>query len=125
MKKILVVEDDPVGGLVLMDFLEAHGYQTSLARSGKDGVAACAIDRPHMMIVDVLLPFKNGFEVCFAVRGTPEGRDIPILLMSAVYRDKEHAEHYATEGLAAQGFLSKPFELSELLGRVQALIGKA
>jgi DNA-binding response OmpR family regulator len=123
LTKILVVEDDPINGLVLLDFLTAHGYKTSLARTGPDGVAAFEKDQPDMMIVDVLLPMKNGFEVCFAVKRSPRGRDVPVLLMSAVYKDVEHAESYAKEGLAAQGFIVKPFELTDLLERVHALVG--
>jgi DNA-binding response OmpR family regulator len=123
VKKILVVEDDPINGLVLMDYLEANGYQTFLARNGTDGVAAFEKDQPDLMIVDVLLPYKNGFEVCFAVKRAPGGEKTPVLLMSAVYKDKAHAEQYAKDGLRAQGFLMKPFELSELLTRVRELVG--
>src|SRR5437879_3370172 len=98
-KKILVVEDDPVNGLVLMDFLDAHGYTTSLARNGADGVVAFGQDEPDLMIVDILLPLKNGFEVCFDVKRTPRGEKTPILLMSAIYKDLEHAKQYANQGL--------------------------
>jgi DNA-binding response OmpR family regulator len=124
-KRILVVEDDPVNGLILLDFLEAHGYKTSLARTGADGVAAFETDRPDLMIVDVLLPLKNGFEVCFAVKRTPEGEKTPILMMSAIYKDLEHAEEYTKTGLSAQGFLKKPFDMWDLLARVRSLVGDA
>jgi two-component system response regulator VicR len=122
-KKILVVEDDPVNGLVLVDYLDAHGYETHLARNGNDGVRAFEQDKPDLMIVDVLLPFKNGFEVCFDVRRSPGGAKTPLLLMSAIYKDKEHADQYAREGVHAHGFLMKPFELAELLSRVRELVG--
>jgi DNA-binding response OmpR family regulator len=124
-KTILVVEDDPVNGLVLLDFLEAHGYQVRLSRTGPDGVAAFAKDRPDMVLVDVLLPRKNGFEVCFDIKRSERGRETPVLLMSAIYKDVAHAEGYAKNELGAQGFLVKPFELTDLLSRVRALIGEA
>jgi two-component system alkaline phosphatase synthesis response regulator PhoP len=124
VKKILVVEDDPVGGLVLLDFLDAHGYRTSLARTGPDGVQAFAKDRPDLMIVDVLLPMKNGFEVCFEVKRTPEGSATPILLMSAIYKGGD-AEDYAKRGVQAEGFIAKPFDLKDLLSRVRAIVGEA
>jgi DNA-binding response OmpR family regulator len=117
------VEDDPVNGLVLLDYLEAHGYRVLLSRTGPDGVAAFQKDKPDMVLVDVLLPRKNGFEVCFDIRRTDRGRSIPVLLMSAVYKDVAHAEGYARTDLGAQGFLVKPFELTELLARVHTLIG--
>jgi DNA-binding response OmpR family regulator len=122
-KTILVVEDDPVNGLVLLDYLEANGYRVRLSRTGPDGVAAFEKDRPDLVLVDVLLPRKNGFEVCFDIKRSEQGRATPVLLMSAVYKDVEHAEGYAKTDLGAQGFLVKPFELTELLARVRALIG--
>jgi DNA-binding response OmpR family regulator len=124
-KTILVVEDDPVNGLVLLDYLTAHGYRVLLAKTGPDGVAAFQRDKPDMVLVDVLLPRKNGFEVCFDIKRSERGRDVPLVLMSAIYKDVEHAEGYAKNDLGAQGFLVKPFELTDLLGRVKSLIGEA
>jgi DNA-binding response OmpR family regulator len=124
-KTILVVEDDPINRLVLLDYLEAHGYRVFLSRTGPDGVAAFAKDRPDLVLVDVLLPLKNGFEVCFDIKRTPQGQATPVLLMSAIYKDVAHADEYAKTDLGAQGFLVKPFELSELLQRVHTLIGDA
>lgn len=124
-KSILVVEDDPINGLVLLDFLEAHGYRVYLSKTGPDGVAAFAKDRPDMVLVDVLLPRKNGFEVCFDIKRTERGRTTPVVLMSAIYKDVEHADGYSRHDLGAQGFLKKPFELRELLTRVESLIGPA
>jgi DNA-binding response OmpR family regulator len=122
-KTILVVEDDPVNGLVLLDYLEAHGYRVLLSKNGPDGVTAFSKDKPDLVLVDVLLPRKNGFEVCFDIKRTEKGRTTPVLLMSAIYKDVAHAEGYAKTDLGAQGFLVKPFELADLLARVQALIG--
>ena len=124
-KTILVVEDDPVNGLVLMDYLEAHGYRVLLSKTGPDGVAAFAKDAPDMVLLDVLLPRKNGFEVCFDIKRTERGRTTPVLLMSAVYKDIEHARGYVRNELGAQGFLVKPFELGHLLTQVRSLIGEA
>jgi DNA-binding response OmpR family regulator len=124
-KTILVVEDDPVNGLVLLDFLEAHGYRVLLSKTGPDGVAAFVQDHPDMVLVDVLLPRKNGFEVCFDIKRTEHGRATPVLLMSAIYKDVEHAEQHARADVGAAGFLVKPFELGDLLARVRTLIGEA
>jgi DNA-binding response OmpR family regulator len=124
-KTILVVEDDPVNGLVLLDYLEAHGYRVLLSKTGPDGVAAFTKDHPDMVLVDVLLPRKNGFEVCFDIKRTERGRTTPVILMSAIYKDIAHAEGYVRNELGAQGFLVKPFELTSLLVQVRALIGEA
>jgi DNA-binding response OmpR family regulator len=124
-KTILVVEDDLVNGLVLFDFLKAQGYRPLLARTGPDGVATFDKERPDLVICDVLLPRQNGFQVCFEIRRMPHGARTPVLLMSAVYRDQPSAEQYARNDLQAQGYLVKPFELSDLLARVRELVGAA
>lgn len=120
-KTILVVEDDPVNGLVLLDYLEAQGYRVLLAKTGTAGIEAFDVERPDMALVDVLLPLRNGFEVCFEMKR--RSAETPVLLMSAIYKNVTHAQAYAKNDLHAQGFLVKPFELSELLERVRALIG--
>lgn len=123
MKKILVVEDDAVSARMLRDYLDAHGYETVLASTGPEGLRRFQTESPDLMIVDVALPMKNGFELCFDVKRTDHGRRMPLLLMSAVYRDRLDGERYATEDLRAQGWLSKPFDLRTLLDRVEQLIG--
>lgn len=125
MKTILVVEDDVVHAQVLHDFLTAHGYFVSVARNGQEGVERFTAEQPMMVIADVALPRKSGFELCFDIRQHPEGRDTPLILISAVYTDLEHAEKVAVDGLTAQGFLVKPLDLYDLLGRVHTLIGEA
>lgn len=125
MARILVVEDDPVSARMMRDFLVAHGHPTTVATTGPDGVAAFMREEPDLMIIDVALPRKNGFEVCFDVKRTPRGRTTPVLLMSAVYRDADHAERYAQDDLRAQGYLTKPFDLRDLLARVQELLPAA
>ncbi len=124
MKKILVVEDDPVNLQILSDFLAAHGYATSGAATGPEGVASFWKERPDLMLVDVQLPRKNGFEVCFEIKRTPEGEKVPVLLMSAVYSPRDEQDRLAAPSLAS-GYLAKPFDLSELLARVRGLIGDA
>jgi DNA-binding response OmpR family regulator len=122
-KKILIVEDDPISSKALSDFLDAHGYRTAIARTGNEGLERFRSDRPDLMLVDVQLPLKSGFELCFEVRRALHGRDLPIVLMSAVYTDLEHAIPYATKGLGAQDYLVKPFSLGSMLERVEALLG--
>ena len=124
-KTILVVEDDPIGGIVLRDFLQAHGYRVVLAKTGTDGVEAFARSAPDLALVDILLPRKNGFEVCFDIRRTEHGAAIPVLLMSAVVREDEPPSGVSLADTRPEGFLVKPFQLVDLLDRVQALIGEA
>jgi len=122
-KKILIVEDDTISAKVLTDYLDSLGYTTSVAYDGVEAVKKFEEERPDLMIVDVLLPKKNGFEVCHNVRSMPGGQKIPMILMSAVYKTSK-AEEHAKSDLNAQEYLVKPFKLSELFEKVQALVGR-
>jgi DNA-binding response OmpR family regulator len=123
VKKILVVEDDPMNLTILEDFLTSSGYETITASDGPQGVAKFVEFEPDLALIDVQLPRKNGFEVCFDIKRTPHGSSAAVLMMSAFYTDEEHARPYTEKGLRADGYLLKPFELSELLAQIQSLIG--
>jgi len=124
MKRVLVVEDDPLSLNIVTTFLRAHGYDILVARTGQQAIDIFQLDRPDMIVLDVQLPRKNGFEVCFEVKRTEEGKKTPIVLMSAVYTDEEHATRYSAE-LHADAYFVKPFPMKTLLGRVRDLIGEA
>ena len=92
---------------------------------GTAGVSMFKEQLPDLAIVDVLLPRTNGFEVCFEIKRTAHGKKTPVFLMSAVYKDLERAEVYAKNDLQAQAYFVKPFDLAQLLRRVQLFIGEA
>ena len=125
MKKILVVEDDPVNQMILVDFLAANGYQTVAAASGPEGIERFERDTPDLMLVDVQLPRKNGFEVVREIKSRPTGKTTPMLLMSAVYTDRDQTTRLEKLGSLADGYLSKPFDLVQLLAQVRQLLGEA
>jgi CheY-like chemotaxis protein len=79
VKKILVVEDDPVNQMILADFLAANGYATVAAGSGPEGLERYDRDAPDLCLVDVQLPRKNGFEVVREIKS--RGKQTPVLLM--------------------------------------------
>ena len=124
MKKILVVEDDPVNQMILADFLAANGYQTVAASSGPEGIERFERDTPDLLLIDVQLPRKNGFELLREIKGRPEGKATPILLMSAVYNDRDQSSRTLELGTLADGYLSKPFDLVKLLALVRQLLGE-
>jgi DNA-binding response OmpR family regulator len=123
-KQVLIVEDDPINARVLVDFLTAKGYRTSVASTGPEGIARFSETQPDLTIIDVLLPRKNGFEVCFAIRRSEQGKRAPVLLMSAAYTNRDEAEQMRA-ALSADAFLLKPFELHELLANVRRALGEA
>ena len=125
MKKILVVEDDPVNQMILSDFLAANGYHMVAASSGPEGLERFERDAPDLLLVDIQLPRKNGFELLREIKGRPEGKATPILLMSAVYNDRDQSNRTIQLGTLADGYLSKPFDLVQLLAQVRQLIGSS
>lgn len=124
MKKILVVEDDPINQMILSDFLAANGYQTLAASSGPEGIERFELDAPDLLLVDVQLPRKNGFELVREIKSRPTGKTTPILLMSAVYNDRDQSSRTIQLGTLADGYLSKPFDLVQLLTTVRQLLGE-
>ena len=122
MKKILVVEDDPVNQMILMDFLPANGYQTIAASTGPEGIEQYDRTHPDLCLVDVQLPRKNGFEL---MREIKSRSTTPILLMSAVYTDQDASTRTVQLGTLADGYLTKPFDLVQLLAQVRQLLGEA
>ncbi len=124
VKKILVVEDDPVNQMILSDFLAANGYETVAASTGPEGIERFESDAPDLLLVDVQLPRKNGFELVREIKGRPNGKDTPIVLMSAVYTDRDQSSRTVQLGTLADGYLSKPFDLVQLLTTVRQLLGE-
>ena len=122
MKKILVVEDDPVNQMILIDFLAANGYETVGASSGPDGIERFDREVPDLCLVDVQLPKKNGFELVREMKS--RGRATPVLLMSAVYNDQDQSTRTIQLGALADGYLTKPFDLVNLLAQVRSLLGE-
>jgi CheY-like chemotaxis protein len=122
VKKILVVEDDPINQMILSDFLAANGYETCAAASGPEGIESYDREAPDLCLVDVQLPRKNGFELVREMKS--RGRKTPILLMSAVYSDRDQSSRTVQLGTLADGYLSKPFDLVHLLSQVRELLGE-
>lgn len=117
MAKILIVEDqkDMVTGLVFN--LEAQGYEVSAAYDGQEGLASAERDKPDLIVLDIMLPKKDGFEVCRELRR--KGHDVPILMLTA---RREEADKVLGLEIGADDYLTKPFGLSEFLARVKALL---
>ncbi|MCX5744932.1 MAG: response regulator [Proteobacteria bacterium] len=121
--KILVVEDDPINQMILADFLAANGYVMVTAATGPEGLEQFEREAPDLLIVDVQLPRMNGFELCRAIKGRPDGSgNVPILLMSAAYTDRDQSNRTVQLGTIADGHLTKPFDLVQLLAQVRALL---
>jgi two-component system, OmpR family, alkaline phosphatase synthesis response regulator PhoP len=115
--QILLVEDEPGLVLTLTDLLRAEGYKVETAADGEAGLSR-ALTRQHSLIVlDVMLPRKNGFEVCRELRQA--GVDTAILMLTAKTLVGDRVTGLR---LGADDYLAKPFDPSELLARIEALL---
>jgi DNA-binding response OmpR family regulator len=119
-KRILVVEDDESILLGLRINLEAEGYEVKVATDGEMGLALARADGIALIILDVMLPKENGFELLRKLRG--EGHNTPVILLSA--RGAELDKVMGLE-LGAEDYITKPFSLAELLARVKVQLRRA
>lgn len=119
-KKILIVEDDPGIQLSLKDELESEGYVVSTAHDGEEGLRKFQEKQPDLVILDIMLPLLNGYEVCKKLR--QGGSRTPIIMLSV--RDKEVDKVLGLE-LGADDYVTKPFSLREVVARVRALLRRS
>jgi two-component system, OmpR family, alkaline phosphatase synthesis response regulator PhoP len=116
-RHILVIEDDESITLGLRMNLEAEGYEVSVATDGEEGLTVARSGTTDLVILDVMLPKMNGFEVLRVLRA--EGRTVPVIMLSA--RGAEMDKVMGLE-LGAEDYVTKPFGLAELLARVKAVL---
>ncbi|MCL4149132.1 UNVERIFIED_CONTAM: hypothetical protein GTU68_043201 [Idotea baltica] len=116
MEHILVVEDDPSISEWISDYLTGHGYEVSVANRGDVAVELIAEDQPDLVLLDILLPEKNGFEVCQEVRGFYKA---PILMITACGEEQDEVKGLE---LGADDYVTKPVRLRALLARIQSLL---
>jgi DNA-binding response OmpR family regulator len=119
-RTILLVEDDPTLTLGLVDALEFEGFRVLHETNGKEAVAAAARERPDCIILDLMLPDINGYQVCEAVRESDPL--VPILMLTA--RSQE-ADKIRGLDAGADDYVTKPFSIGELVARLRALFRRA
>jgi DNA-binding response OmpR family regulator len=117
MKRILVIEDEPQMRLGLRDNLELEGYEVETAVDGDEGLQKAASFSPDLVILDVMLPKKSGFDVCRDLRARSIAT--PIVMLTA--RSAETDKVLGLE-LGADDYVTKPFSITELLARVRAVL---
>jgi DNA-binding response OmpR family regulator len=117
MARILIVDDEPQIVRGLEDNLRFEGYQTSTARDGDEALAVAAREAPDLILLDIMMPDKSGWDVCRELRG--RGIDVPIIMLTA--RGEETDRVRGLE-LGADDYITKPFSLRELLARVRAVL---
>lgn len=117
--KLLVADDEPAILSMITDIFEPMGYQVITVTDGQKAIDMAIETHPDMVIVDVLMPKKNGFEVCRAIRNHPNLEDIPIVLLSAMADEYNRLTGFE-EG--ADDYIIKPFQIDEIKSRINALL---
>lgn len=116
-RRVLVIEDEPQMRAMLADNLEFEGYQVTAVPSGEDAMAEFDRHAFSLLLVDVMLPGIDGFEVCQRLRG--RGTHVPIILLTARTQERDRVHGL---DVGADDYVSKPFSVRELLARVRAQV---
>ena len=114
---VLIVEDEPAIERGLSDAFRLRGFEVSTARDGEAGLNAALTQRPDVIVLDIMLPRMNGYEICRAIRD--QGLEMPILMLTAKGREEDIILGL---NLGADDYITKPFKLGELMARVTALL---
>ncbi len=127
-EKILIVDDDPDLVESVRIILESKGYEVEAAYDGVEGLQKVKEFNPDLIVLDVMMPKKNGYEVCKELKSDPKYSNIPILLLTAVVSQIPSSSQYTLDqGMEteADDYVDKPVEPEELVRRVEVLLGKA
>jgi putative two-component system response regulator len=117
--KILIVDDESASRAALEMLLRREGYEVHDASDGSSALAECSSFRPDLVLLDVLMPGINGFEVCRRIKATPETRLTPVVLITGLSDTEDRIQGI---NAGADDFLSKPIDVNELLARTRSLI---
>ncbi|KAF0167029.1 MAG: response regulator receiver [Rhodocyclaceae bacterium] len=120
--KILIADDEPNIVISLEFLLKREGYEVVVAHNGAEALERVRAERPDLAILDVMMPLRNGFEVCQDLRQDPEFKNLRIMMLTAKGRDTEVSKGLA---LGADVYMTKPFSTRELLAKVKTLIDRA
>ena len=124
MKQILIVDDDLDFCEATKIILESKSYNVSLAYNGKDGLEKIRSEKIDLVILDVMMPEMNGYDVCVVMKAEPELSRIPVILLTAVNQEMFRTTFTKEMGLMteADDYIAKPVEPEELVEAIEALL---
>ena len=119
--KILIADDEPNIVISLEYLLKREGYTVVIARDGQEAIDAITREQPDLVLLDVMMPKKTGFEVCQEVRANDALQATKILMLTAKGRDTDVTKGL---GLGADAYMTKPFSTRELVQKVAHMLGR-
>jgi DNA-binding response OmpR family regulator len=120
-KKILIADDEPNIVTSLEYLMQKSGYEVKIARNGDEALALVESFLPDVVLLDVMMPRKSGYEVCQQIRERPEWRHIKVVMLSAKGREAEVNKGLS---LGADTYVTKPFSNQELMATIDGLLGE-
>lgn len=121
-KRVLIADDEPNIVTALEYLLGQSGYQVKVAQNGEEALALVASFAPDLVLLDVMMPRMNGYDVCRRIRERPDWRQVRIIILSAKGRDVEVSKGMS---LGADLYVVKPFSNTELVAQINALLAGA
>ena len=119
-KKVLIADDEPNIVISLEFLLRREGFEVLVAVDGEEALAKARVERPDLVLLDVMMPKMNGFDVCQALRSDPELASMRVLMLTAKGRETEVSKGL---GLGADAYMTKPFSTKDLVAQVRVLLG--
>src|SRR5579862_5776527 len=118
-ERILIVDDEIAARTALATLLRREGFEVRDASDGPSALAACATFRPDLILLDIVMPGMDGFEVCRRIKAAPETRLTPVVLITGLTATEDRIKGI---NAGADDFLSKPIDFNELLARTRSLL---
>lgn len=121
-KRILIVDDEPNIVVSLEFLMKREGFEVAVATDGEAALKSVEEKKPDLVLLDIMLPKKNGFEVCQTIRSHPDWQGVKIVMLTAKGRDTEVAKGTA---LGADAYMTKPFSTKDLIAQVRQILDMA
>ncbi len=121
-RSVLVVDDEPNIVLSLEFLIKQAGYEVRIARDGDAALKAIEERLPDLVLLDVMMPKRDGFDVCETIRANPVWKEIPIIMLTAKGRDIEREKGLA---LGADAYITKPFSTRDALDQIRQFLGES
>lgn len=121
-KRILIADDEPNIVVSLEFLMKREGFDVEVAMDGEAALQAIAAQLPDLILLDIMLPKKDGFEVCQQIRANPQWQSLKVVMLTAKGRDTEVSKGLA---LGADAYMTKPFSTRDLVAQVRKLLGLA